>query len=336
VSFKEFDQSTDISSQLSVINEIIPLTGSFFSGSEFFVRNYLNITSGSAVSGGFFETIFDGAPTSVSSSALIDLSWGISSASLLNNFGETFLKNEKKRVYKQMAKLLLGNEDSLFQFGTTTYHEVIFLLPKRRVYKDEIKKGNTNIVLQMTGAGDANSLTLTDTGAASTFTVGPSGDEADLFSGSAKIGKVYYNAGIVAYTSGTHMPALGAQAATNTHWSGSQRLLQTAITGNIDHFVNGLRNHINLIQFHNQTNLHSTIYFCRALNSDFNYSTNPTFVDSDGRIVVTSGTDNQTRSYITTIGLYDINDNLLSVAKTSEPVKKSPDNELIFRVRLSY
>lgn len=337
MSFKEFDQSKDISSQLSVINEIIPLTGSLFSGAaNFYTKTYLNITSGSVVSGGFFQTVYDGAPTSVSSSALIDLTWGISSASLLAGYSQTFLNNEKKRVYKQMAKRLLGSEDSLFQFGTTTYHEVVFLLMKRRIYKDEIKKGNTTLNLQVSGAS-ADTLSLTDTGAASTFTVGLAGDEADLFSGSTKVGKVYYNAGVVAFATGVFV---APTATTSVYWSGSTAnnmdMNQVPVTGNIDNFVYGLKNRINNIQFHNQTNLHSTIYFCRALNSDFNYSTNPTFLDSDGRILVTSGTDNQTRTYITTIGLYDINDNLLAVAKSSEAVKKSPDNELVFRVRLSY
>jgi hypothetical protein len=340
LSFKEFDQSTDISSQLSSINEIIPLTGTLFSGTEAYTKTYLNITSGSALSGGFFETIYDGAPTSVSSSALIDLTWGFSSASLLQSYAETFLKNEKGRVYKQMAKLLLGSEDAIFQFGGASYHEVVFLLPKRRIYKDEIKKGNTSITLQMTGTNgvDGDSYSLADTGAQSTFVVGPAGDEADLFSGSTAVGKVYYNAGIVAYCTGAHVPQ-GLATNHSPHWSGSAAnapMNRVAISGNIDNFVYGLKNHLNQVQFHNQTNLHSTIYFCRALNSEFNYSTNPTFVDGDGRIIVTSGTDNQTRTYITTIGLYDINDNLLAVAKTSEPVKKSPDSELIFRVRLSY
>lgn len=333
ISFKEFDQSTDISSQLSVVNEVIPLTGTFFSGTDFYVKNYINITSGSAVSGGFFETVYDGAPSSISSSALIDLTFGISSGSSLYGFSETFLKTEKNRVYKQMAKLLLGSEDSLFQFNNVTYHEVVFLMFKRRIYKDEVKKGNTSVVLQLTGTGDANTLSLTDAGAASTFTVGQAGDEADLFSGSTKVGKVYYNVGVIAYATGAHVPVgLGH----SPHWSGSAQLNKNAISGNIDNFVNGLRNHLNLIQFQNQTNLHSTIYFCRALNPDFNYSTNPTFLDADGRIIPTSGTDNQTRTYMTTVGLYDINDNLMAVAKMSEPIKKSPDSEVIVRVRLSY
>ena len=205
---------------------------------------------------------------------------------------------------------------------------------KRRIYKDEIKKGDTSITLQMSGGVD-DTLLLLDTGAASTFEIKSAGDEASLFSGSTEVGRVYYNAGIIAFQSGVFIPDAGTAP---VYWSGSSNtdLNEVAISGNLDNTLDGFRNRIDEVQFQNQTNLHSTIYFCRALNSDFNYSTNPTFVDSDGRIVVTSGTDNQTRTYVTTIGMYDINDNLLAVAKTSEPVKKSPDNEIVFRVRLNF
>lgn len=333
ISFKEFDQSTDVSTQLSAINEVIPVTGSLFSGADA-IKTYENITSGSAVSGGFWETVFDGAPTSVSSSALLDMTFGFSSASLHVGFSETFLVDEKQRIYKQMAQLLLGNKDSLFEFGDVTFHELFFLLFKRRIYKDEVKKGDLSLTLQVTGAVD-DVLALTDAGAASTFKVATAGDESDLFSGSTKVGKVYYNAGIVAFITGVFLPPTNTES---IYWSGSSNtnLNEVVTSGTFDNIVDGLRKRVNDLQFQNQTNLHSTIYFCRALNADFNYSTNPTFVDSDGRIVVTSGTDNQTRSYITTIGLFDINDNLLAVAKTSEPVKKSPDSETIFRVKLSY
>jgi len=336
VSFKELDQSTDVSTQLSAINEVIPLTGTFFSGSDaFYVKSYENITSGSAVSGGFWETVFDGSPTSISSSALVDFTYGQSSASLNATPSELFLGDEKKRVYKEMAQLLLGDPNSVFQFGDTPYHELFFVSTKRRIYKDEIKKGSVSIQLQVSGGVD-DTLALADTGAASSFVVGPAGDEAPLFSGSTVVGKVYYNAGIIAFNTGSFLDS--ATGTETIHWSGStnNNLNQVVVSGNINHIVDGFRNRINDIQFQNQTNLHSTIYFCRALNSEFNYSSNSTFVDGDGRIIVTSGTDNQTRSYITTVGLYDINDNLLAVAKTSEPVKKSPDNEVVFRVKLSY
>jgi hypothetical protein len=337
LSFREFNQSKDIISQQSIINEIVPLTGTLFSGSAlFYTKNYINIVSGSAVSGGFYTTVFDGSPSSVSASALIDITYGISSASAQYLASETFVKTEKNRVYKQLAGLLLGNEDSIFSFNSVNHNDIFFLLFKRRIFKDELRKGQFSINLQVSGTGGGattNTLSLTDTGATTTYNVGPAGDNASLYSGSTEVGKVYYNAGIVAIST-------GAFASNNLHWSGStanrMNMLQSVISGNIDSVVYGLKNRINQITFQNQTNLHSTIYFCRALNSDFNYSTNPTFIDSEGRIIPTSGTDNQTRAYITTVGLYDINDNLLAVAKTSEPIKKSPDTELVFRVRLSY
>jgi hypothetical protein len=292
------------------------------------------------VSGGFYTTVFDGAPSSISASALVDLSYGFSSASAQYVAAETFVKTEKNRVYKQLAGLLLGNEDSLFSFNSSNANDIFFILFKRRLFKDELRKGQFSLTLQLSGTGAGavtNVLSLTDTGATTNYSVGPAGDNAPLYSGSTEVGKVYYNAGIVAFSTGVFT---SPGVVTSVYWSGStanrMNLNQAVVSGNIDSVVYGLKNRINQISLQNQTNLHSTIYFCRALNSDFNYSTNPTFVDSEGRIIPTSGTDNQTRAYITTVGLYDINDNLLAVAKSSEPIKKSPDSELVFRVRLSY
>ena len=41
-------------------------------------------------------------------------------------------------------------------------------------------------------------------------------------------------------------------------------------------------------------------------------------------------------SYLTTIGLYSPDNELLAVAKLSEPLKNTPSNEATFRVRLDY
>lgn len=337
MSLKEFDQANDISSQLSAVNEVIPITGSLFSGSAS-SKIYINITSGSAASGGFFQTTFDGAPTSISSSALVDVTFGISTGSLIAGYTQTFVNQEKQRIYKEMAQRLLGSKDSLFQFNSITYHELFFLVLRRRIYKDEIKKGNTTLTLNTCSASAGNRLSLTDTGAGSSFDVGPAGDEGDLISGSTVVGKVFYNAGIIVFPTGVFYPAATAFA-TPVYWSGAiaTGLIDArVVSGSIDDMAGGLRNRIEQLQFHNQTNLHKTVYFCRALNSEFNYSSNPSFIDGDGRIIPTSGTDNQTRSYITTIGLYDVNNNLLAVGKISEPVKKSPDNEVVIRTSLSY
>jgi len=93
------------------------------------------------------------------------------------------------------------------------------------------------------------------------------------------------------------------------------------------------------LTFHNITNINSTLIFCRAEADEFNYSSNPTFTDTTNRIVVIDvGQEDtqQTFTYITSVGLYDANDNLLAVAKMSRPVQKSPERDLTFRIRLDF
>jgi hypothetical protein len=91
--------------------------------------------------------------------------------------------------------------------------------------------------------------------------------------------------------------------------------------------------------FQNVTNINSTLIFCRASADEFNYSSNPTFTDSTNRIVVIDVGQEDTQqsfTYVTSIGLYDANDNLLAVAKLSRPVLKNPERDLTLRVRLDY
>jgi hypothetical protein len=91
--------------------------------------------------------------------------------------------------------------------------------------------------------------------------------------------------------------------------------------------------------FQNTTNINSTLIFCRAGADEFNYSSNPTYVDSDGRIVVIDAGQEDTQrafSFATTVGLYDANDNLLAVAKLSRPVEKNDEKDLTIRIRLDF
>ena len=109
-----------------------------------------------------------------------------------------------------------------------------------------------------------------------------------------------------------------------------------AITGSsIDTIANGIRNRIYNISFNNTTELNSTIYFCRANHNDFNYSSNPTYL-SESKIRVKNVSTDSPVAYATTVGLYSSDNELLAVAKISEPLKKTPEAELTLRVRLDY
>jgi hypothetical protein len=96
---------------------------------------------------------------------------------------------------------------------------------------------------------------------------------------------------------------------------------------------------LSAMTFQNVTNINSTLIFCRANSNDFNYSSNPTYTDNDGRIVVIDqGEEDKQQSFtfVTSVGLYNANDDLLAVAKLSRPVEKSFEKDLTFRVRLDF
>jgi len=93
------------------------------------------------------------------------------------------------------------------------------------------------------------------------------------------------------------------------------------------------------IVFQNATNINSTLILCRAAADEFNYSSNPTFVDDDNRIVVIDEgqeESQQSLTFITSVGLYDANNNLLAVAKLSRPVQKDSTRDLQLQVRLDW
>ena len=76
-------------------------------------------------------------------------------------------------------------------------------------------------------------------------------------------------------------------------------------------------------------------YFVRATNREFNYSNNPTYVNTNGTFSEkTFETDPQT--FITTVGLYNDSNELVAVAKTSQPIVKSFDKEVLIKVKLSF
>ena len=89
------------------------------------------------------------------------------------------------------------------------------------------------------------------------------------------------------------------------------------------------------LQFNNTTEINSKIYFCRVPHNKYNYSSNPTYL-SGSKIRVKNTPSDQPVSYITTVGLYNDAQELLAVAKLSEPIRKDPTNDITIRVRLDY
>lgn len=103
----------------------------------------------------------------------------------------------------------------------------------------------------------------------------------------------------------------------------------------IKDLADAFRTRIYSIQLQNTVELNSTIYFCRLNHNEFNYSSNPTYLNGS-RIRVKNASIDAPVSYITGVGLYSEDGELLAVAKLSEPLRKSTDVDLTLRVRLDY
>ena len=99
--------------------------------------------------------------------------------------------------------------------------------------------------------------------------------------------------------------------------------------------ADAFRNRIYNLQFNNTIELNSTVYFCRVKHNEFNYSSNPTYL-SGSQIRIKNESTDIPISYITSIGLYSADNQLLAVGKFSEPIRKDNNIELTFRARLDY
>lgn len=172
------------------------------------------------------------------------------------------------------------------------------------------------------------------------------------------VGLVYYDSGIVVldvskavsgsqFVSGT-IDSVSATGKTVIGKSGRSNFIPDFVVSGsmndiLDHFCYtrfGTGGNTSMT-FQNVTNINSSLIFCRAGADDFNFSSNPTYVnETTGELNIADNSlpaDTQEPfTYITTIGLYDNNEGLLAVAKLSRPVEKNPGRDLTFRVRLDF
>lgn len=358
--------TNDIVTTKTLLHEAIPITGTIVSGtyiSGTTERNIKNYTHG------MFQSVYDYPYLSSSANHIFDVTMGYHSTSALSGTSAGHSQVSKKiNVYNQMAQVLMGydesgnirtfDEDGDLAAGGTKLKEVFFVNFARLLTKDEIKKGSFTLEIGTSASWDqsngvfAERIKLVDTNAQNDYRVNsPAGDYGILYAdstagtnlttddGTQKAGLIYYQAGIAVITasvfiSGSGGILTGSKSALQMN-TGGQTVQQLFVSGAMSASCDSLRQRMYNISFNNTTELNSTVYFCRAHHNEFNYSTNPTYI-SGSKLVVKNNASDSPVSYITTVGLYSADSELLAVAKLSEPLKKDPSNELTLRVRLDY
>lgn len=324
----------------ALLHESVPITGTIISGTyaDENIKNYTH---------GMFQSVYDYPYLSSSANHIFDITNGYSSRSNLASTAST--QNSKKiNIYNLHAQQLVGYDPtgSILDFdrdgstaaGGTKMRECIFLDFTRLLAKDEIKKGSVQLTFVTGGAHSypqvGDTLTVYDANGNTSFkTSSPSGEFGLLYTASSAplgpvVGHLYYQAGIAVLTASV-FKNFGTPA--NTAYSVGETFVSASITGAAD----ALRHRVANFQFNNTTELNSSIYFCRVSADEGNYSSNPTYLTAS-QLRVKNVAGDQPVSYVTTVGLYSADNELLAVAKLSEPLKKTPSEEFTLRVRLDY
>lgn len=276
----------------------------------------------------------------------------------------SLMMREKLDIYRLYAQNLLGDINGTFtaQSGSNsiTIKEALFINFKRLFARDQIKRETfafrynptaSNALSNVYVVGNSSTKILTDINSVTnkeyTF-----GGQVSTIVDSANVGQplglLFLDKGILVLDvskSFDQAQALsGAIDAVNsaglTQFSGSMGyfLASASIDDIVDHIGSTRFSGANetSIVFQNTTNINSTIYFCRLGADEFNYSSNPTYVDEDNRIVVIDeGQEDiqQSFTFVTSIGLYNANDDLLGVAKVSRPILKDAGRDLTIKIR---
>ena len=364
-SFKTFIQGDDVGSTRNLLHEAIPITGTIVSGTyteggtlrlgyETNIKNY---------SHGMFESVYDYPYLSSSANHIFDLSIGVSTNSgrLTASSAMTGAKGD---MYNELCQMLAGYDTttgSVYVEGSTM-REVFIINFARLLSKDEIQPASGSFVSKFSvESASLGSTTMTKKvivfdkdGTSGVKTNSPAGEFNTLyatssFGGGALIstapqpaGLIFYQAGIAVITSSIFQESFNGASgvaganATMTRPPANRAVKAMFSQTNISGACNALRNRMFDVDFNNTTELNSTIYFCRANRTEFNFSSNPTYLTSSKIRVRDENVENPPISYITTVGLYGQDNELLAVGKLREPLKKTPSDEFTLRVRLDY
>lgn len=251
-----------------------------------------------------------------------------SAAGYTGNLGAS--RTPTKAVYSQYANLLLQPGDENFSFGGTASNDIFVINFYRTRYREKLDPGNWELKI--------GTSTLIDNSGASGVTgnISPSGRVFNVVSGSilagtasstAVFGLCYPDVGIIILNPTALQANSGVTRSTAAYVapaSSNIKVLYNAI-------VTGAS-----FQARTEENISSTYYFVRVGNMDFNYSNNPTFTTGSLGLIRYSLFHTDPRVYITSVGLYNDNNELLAIAKLSKPLLKSFTREALIRVKIDF
>lgn len=183
----------------------------------------------------------------------------------------------------------------------------VFSIPSN-LFGEHIKPNTFNLT--------SNGVSLNDDG------------QGNLLSGSYKVGDIIYQHGIVILTS-DGIP--GEDGYGFVQYGSAEYGTSDA------NFINGFLTDTNIsCSFDSSITIYENQYKCNIRENEYNYSQNPTIISSSSNsgVVNDFATGSYFSPYITTVGLYNNNKELLAVAKLAQPLPLSSTTDINIIINL--
>ena len=335
-----------------IINSIDSITGTLWSNNApRLIQNFTSSVQNASNSGQYYVHVYQTGSTNTEAAVQFDIAYADEdgSGSLWYN-ALVPGKSPSSTIFGQYQNIALGDDTDPFVFGNFTGSYFYALAIERARYKESLALGVMSLSLKGTGE-----VTLTDNSKISTGNVfGNAGRVYQVVSGSE--GTVYTGLNSNGFTPdsgsyGLFLPDVGLILLNGAALDGANT---TAVDGGIA--LGTLRapntNNANMgrlntaiseslvasrpFRLNSQETLASDFYFVRAQNSEFNYSSNPSFISGSTGQLLFPTMYNNPQTFITSVGLYNGANELCAIAKLSRPLVKDFTKELLVRVKLDY
>ena len=336
--FKLFDASNDV-----VKNIKSTISSGIWSGGSGTLAAYYTQSAQSSSLGDYYYDIYKTSPLTDSEAEVqFSITYGhLEGSGSLGTVGAATGNRATAAIHAQLVNLLLGpNVDRFTYAGDTTYKEFYAISLKRSRMREKVDPGNWELWLD----GGANLVKLIDDSKATTNpSSGVGGRVFNVVSGSIQTGTAVTKTAAASQAGGgigLFYPDVGLIVLNADQMDSLVADITTVTTSNtvganvprfFDSIVQGAK-----FQARREERLSSTHFFCRAGNKEFNFSNNPTFFTASDGTFTQPTFFKDPKTYITTVGLYNDSNELLAVAKLSQPVLKSYSREALIKVKLDF
>ena len=350
--FTKFDTVNDV-----IGNQTETVTAGLWSDNLASLTTYYTSSAQTTTQRRYYVDVLQDNPANDGSAVQYSLAFGHALGSGSNSQGQ-LNDSPSRAVYSQFKQLLLAPTDTRFTTagsGSTDYVYIVNF--KRNRMKERLDAGNFEIPLQKVSTHSVNAtgsvtmgsgiITLIDDSSIASATVGSSGKVYNVVSGSINggvynpsapvyFGLVYPDYGTIVLDGKMMDQHVGFQTNVSSSSEGNNHfILNKSISGSAL-FTDPVTSDPYGFIARNSEKVTSTHYFVRIKNAEYNFSNNPSYVTGSVGQISESTFIGDPKTYITTVGLYNDNQELLAVAKLSKPLLKSFSRESLIRVKLDF